>query len=122
MVKYMIHRRLIYFLLVVVTLLAPTSVSAAEGHILPSQSGISQTDHRPQWDDLGMQNVLAVRGQTTVAQPSTVRLTNNNPAGFGLAGCASQAMRRGWSVPLRRGDSRLHWRQGYIYLIQCLRL
>ena len=93
---------------------------SADNSALAAEEYISRTDDRPNWDDLGMDRILAVSGSTVVAPPTVVRLPYNNPAGVlrGYAACRFvQSLHIGsLSLPSNRCPS------GYIYMIQCLRL
>ncbi|MBP5341298.1 MAG: hypothetical protein J6Y52_02925, partial [Bacteroidales bacterium] len=73
----MSFRRLIFIMLAAIGLLLPTKVSAVETVPRSTLQSIDQNNDRPQWSDLGMEHILAVSGQSTVAPPSPVRLASN---------------------------------------------
>ncbi|MBR6844850.1 MAG: hypothetical protein IKM79_07125 [Bacteroidales bacterium] len=81
---------------------------------------IDRTDNSPHWQDVGMHDVLAVTGGSTLTPPTTVRVVHDSPAGttptaqaIGTRHCCIQRLS---TCRNRRTIS------GYIYLIRCLRL
>lgn len=122
--------------------LLPAGVSAAgrDFHDRPVAT-LESFDHAgdcPQWGDLGMEDILAVGGQSSVRPPSPVRLSSH---GRRLAGGNSQSPRAGRSnssadeglaVALLRASrcgcvggaslAVVGRARGYLRLIRCLRL
>ena len=125
-------RRLIFIMLAAISLLLPIRISAAVGidaHIIES---IGRTNDRPQWDDLGMKNIMAVNGQSNITPPSPVRLAcqgrrsaGGNSHSTGIESALAMRMVRhccyerdvcGISCIAGAGT------REYLYLIRCLRL
>lgn len=115
----MSYRRLILTLIAAICLLLPTqkSVAVESNHV---KAGINCTDDRPQWQDLGMCDVLAVTGGSTLTPPSTVRVVHDSPAGTIPTAQAAQA--RQYNVQRLLAYSHRRIVSGYIYKIRCLRL
>ena len=90
----------------------------------PSASRESATigctnDDMPQWEDLGMEDLLVVVSQPTVTAPTTMRLSNDHGSPLGRAAAASGHLLHrtsGRSVQPHRAQP------GYIYRLLCLRL
>lgn len=85
-----------------------------------SSSTIDRTDDRPQWQDVGMCDVLAITGGSTLTPPSTVRVVHDSPAGIIPTAQAAQA--RQYNVQRLLTYSHRRIVSGYIYKIRCLRL
>lgn len=83
------------------------------GHVLEHTR-----DNRPNWGDLGMENVLAV-GQPNISAPTVVRVVHENASplsrGTGMSRRTFHSVPSVVSIP--------HCTQpGYLYLLLCLRL
>lgn len=139
----MSFKQLICILLSAIGLLLPKSVSAVGGMPMvfqaenPSQR-IVHTDQCPEWGDLGLGNILAVSGQTTVVPPSPVRLAGNgrripsssygqrhrgaNSLSSGVNSSISEKSACNYSHVQRTAPFRIAWTRGDLYIIQCLRL
>ena len=93
-----------------------TSGSAAQ----ENTATIDRTrDNIPQWEDLGMENLLVVGSQPTVTAPTPMRLSHDNGSPLGRAAATQNRMRH--SVVER--DALPHRAQpDYIYHLLCLRL
>ena len=122
-------KRLIFIMLVAVWALLPTRVSAAEAAPNGTLQSIDRNSNRPQWDDLGMENILAVRGQSTVAPPSPVRLASNgrrvqggNSHSSGVSPTVSERAVCNYNIVQCTPRFRTTWTRGYLYIIRCLRL
>lgn len=76
--------------------------------------------HRPQWKDIGMHDVLAVTGVTSLAPPNASRLVHDTPS----ANAAMATPRHAVYKCEAERPSAIHpyVHRGYIYLLQCLRL
>lgn len=83
-------------------------------------SSIDRTDNRPQWQDVGMCDVLAITGGSTLTPPSTVRVVHDGPAGTTPTAQAAQALQ--YNVQRLLAYSHRRIVSGYIYMIRCLRL
>lgn len=113
--------RLILLLLCVVGW--QTSVAQTENHSCQNIANATLNgtrDNTPQWQDIGMCDVLAITGGSTLTLPTTVRVVHDSPAGIAPASHAAAA--RYYNV--QRLSAYIHRRtvSGYIYLIRCLRL
>ena len=75
-------------------------------------------DNRPQWDDLGMDNVLAV-GQPSVSAPTVVRVVHENASPLSRIVAMSRCIFP--TAPVRVLIPRCA-QPGYLYLLLCLRL
>lgn len=115
----MTFRRLILTLLAAICLLLPTKVTAAVEEAR-AEAGIYGTDNRPQWQDVGMRDVLAVTGGSTLTPPSMVRVAHDGPTSIAPSAQAAQA--RHYTIRRLSAKSHHHIVNGYIYLIRCLRL
>lgn len=100
----------------VVAMDTPRQVSAG----VLSPSTIERTDDWPQWQDVGMCDVLAVTGGSTLTPPTSVRVVQDSPAGTVTTAQAAQS--RCYSVKRLSAYCHHHLVDGYIYLIHCLRL
>lgn len=100
-------------------LLLPTTATAADSHVASLEMS-TQSGERPQWRDVGMCDVLAVTGASTVAAPTTVRVVHDNPTGTATAMGAAQV--RHYKALQVAACSQRRPVSGYIYLIRCLRL
>lgn len=116
-------------MLAAIWLLLPTKVSAVETVPSSTLQSIDQNDDRPQWSDLGMEHILAVSGQSTVAPPSPVRLASNgrrvqggNSHSLGVSPTVSERAACNYSFVQRTPRFRTAWTRGYLYIIRCLRL
>lgn len=125
----MFFRRLIFIMLAAIGLLLPTKVSAVETVPRSTLQSIDRNSDRPQWSDLGMENILAVSGQSTVAPPSPVRLASNgrrvqggNSHLSGVSPTVSERAACNYSIVQRTPRFRTAWTRGYLYIIRCLRL
>ena len=116
----MSFRRLIFITLAAIGLLLPTKVSAVVAVPDCTVGSIDQTDDRPQWKDIGMCDVLAVTGGSTVAPPTTVRVVHDSPSGTSVTSHTAQT--RHYSALRLAAYSHCRTVSGYIYLIRCLRL
>lgn len=74
----------------------------------------------PQWQDIGMCDVLAVTGGSTLTPPTTVRVMHDSPSGTTPTTHATAARR--YSVKRLSAHSHRSTVGGYIYMIRCLRL
>lgn len=115
----MLFKRLIFIAFASMYLLFPAGVSASEG-CLHSEAGINRTDDRPQRQDVGMNDILAVTGGCTLTPPNTVRVVHDSPTGTVATSQAAQL--RHYSKLMLLPCSRLRAVNGYIYMIRCLRL
>ena len=84
------------------------------------EAGVNRTDERPQRQDIGMNDILAVTGGSTLTPPTTVRVVHESPTGVVASSQTAQARYFSMLRPSRYGH-RLAV-SGYIYLIRCLRL
>ena len=122
-------KRLIILVFAVIWLLSPTKSAEAEAAATCTLTSVDHDIERPQWGDLGMENVLAAGGQSTVAAPTPVRLASN---GRRVQGGNCQMPSDSFSVTERTDGSGvfvLHasfigfaYTSGYLYIISCLRL
>lgn len=113
-------RRLIFTVLAAIGLLLPTGVSAAEAVPNCTLESVDQNSNRPQWRDVGMCDVLAVVGGSSVAPPSTVRVVHDSPSGTSVTMQTAQLRHYHSLRPVTYSCCRTI--SGYIYLIRCLRL
>ncbi len=125
----MSFRRLIFIMIAAIGLLLPTKVSAVEVVPRSTLQSIDQNNDRPQWSDLGMEHILAVSGQSTVAPPSPVRLASNgrrvqggNSHSAGVSPTVSERTVCNYSSVQHTPHFRTVWTRGYLYIIRCLRL
>lgn len=121
-------------MLAAIGLLLPTDASAAQRNassmpVRASLQSIDQNENRPQWSDLGMDNLLAASGQSTVAPPSPVRLASSgrrlqggSSHSSGVSPTVSVRAACDCSVVQRTPRFRTAWTRGYLYIIRCLRL
>ena len=121
-------------MLAAIGLLLPTRVSAVERNAsdIPGRATLESVDPNkdcPQWSDLGMDHILAVNGQSTVAPPSPVRLASNgrrvqggNSHSSGVSPTISEREACNYSIVQRTPHFRTAWTRGYLYIIRCLRL
>ena len=121
-------------MLAAIGLLLPTDVSAVERHAgdIPGSAvlqSIDQNSNRPQWSDIGMEDILAVSGQSTVAPPSPVRLASNGRRLQGghshssaVSPTVSEREAYGYGSVQHSPRFRTVWTRGYLYIIRCLRL
>ena len=100
--------------------LLPTSVSAADTGNDCALESVDQTNDRPQWQDIGMCDMLAVTGGSTVAPPVTVRVVHDSPSGTSVTPQTIQ-LRHNSAQRLTANIQRRPV-NGYIYMIHCLRL
>ena len=80
----------------------------------------STSENLPQWQDVGMCDILAVTSGSTLTPPTTVRVIHDSPVGNIVLAQAAQARHHS-----RQGLSAYGYHRvvnGYIYLIHCLRL
>ena len=88
----------------------------AEG-VVPSVG--CERDERPQWEDLGLEDLLVTVSQPSVSAPTTVRVVHEQGAALFRFAVACHRMFRSPSVaastPHRASP-------GYLYLLLCLRL
>ncbi|MBR1549558.1 MAG: hypothetical protein IJ634_02865 [Bacteroidales bacterium] len=76
--------------------------------------------HRPQWKDIGMHDVLAGTGVSSLTPPNTSRLVHDTPTGYASSTTLRHAVYA--AAPEVRAIVRPYVHRGYIYLLQCLRL
>lgn len=97
-----------------------SAVAAVPQEVESLAVAINHTNDRPQWKDVGMCDLLAVTGSSTLTPPTTVRVVHDSPSGTVTS--AQAVGTRHYSV--RRMSAYSHSRTvcGYIYLIRCLRL
>ena len=121
----MTPKRLIFIAVTLLWLLLPTAAPAAvrEADGVPcgaTMESVGNDVERPQWRDIGMCDVLAVTGSSTLAPSPTVRVVHDSPSGTNVT---AQTVSVRHNSPLRH-FAREHRRNviGYIYLIRCLRL
>ena len=93
----------------------------AETH---SQSAAKLVDktcaERPQWTDMGMHDLLAAPGASSLTPPNTVRIVSNGSSATVAVGGVHQRLYGLATVrPLAHPTRTL---RGYIYLLRCLRL
>ena len=110
-------------------LLLPTRASAEVDVPCSTLQSVDRNSNRPQWSDLGMENILAVNGQSTVAPPSPVRLASNgrrvqgcNSHSSGVNPTVSERAACNYCSVQRTPRFRTVWTRGYLYIIRCLRL
>lgn len=118
-------KRLAYRLIMLLLCMAgwQTSVAQTENHSCQSIAKSTLDDVRdntPQWQDIGMCDVLAITGGSTLTPPTTVRVVHDSPAG--TVPTAQAAQSRHCSIQRLLSCSRRRTVSGYIYLIRCLRL
>lgn len=110
-------KRLTLLLLAIIWL-----VPAAHGATPAEYTGVlvERTVERPQWQDIGMCDVLAVSATTALAPPTTARqLTDSASA----AATASGMHHATWGRrPCLSKPASSHTHGGYIYMLRCLRL
>ena len=125
----MFLKRLIFILLAAIGLLLPTKLSAVEAMPKCTLESIDHNSDRPQWSDLGMEDILPVSGQSNITPPSPVqlasqgrRLANGNSHSAGVSPVT--AWQTAGSYCIVHNAARLHASRatGYIYIIQRLRL
>lgn len=98
-----------------------TSAVAVENLYRQVTDGVIDcTDDRPQWQDVGMCDLLAIGGNSTLTSPTTVRVVQNS-ASSGTA-TAHAVVARHYRVNRLLVHCHRHTVSGYIYLIRCLRL
>ena len=119
-------KRLAYrliFLLLCVAGWQGSSVAQTENH---SRQNIANAtldgtrDNAPQWQDIGMCDVLAITGGSTLTPPTTVRVVHDSPSGIASASHAAAA--RHYNIQRLSAYSHRRTVSGYIYKIRCLRL
>ena len=118
-------KRLTYRLILLLLCLTGWQTPTHATESLPSDDAAIATiegtsDNTPQWQDLGMCDILAVTGGSTLTPPSTVRVIHDNPAG--TTPVVQAAASRHYCVKRLLTRSHHHIAGGYIYLIRCLRL
>ena len=118
-------KRVAYRLMILLLCLAGWQTTVFASGNCPSQKNtyatIEGTSHNvPQWQDIGMCDVLAVTGGSTLTPPTTVRVVHDSPSGIAPASHAAAA--RHYSVQRPSAYSHRRTVSGYIYLIRCLRL
>lgn len=124
LVFYNMTKRFAYGLIILLLYWAVgESVFAAEN--CPQQEStcatIEGTGHNvPQWQDIGMCDVLAVTGGSTLTPPPTVRVVHDSPSG--TAPTTHESGARHYSVKQLSVCSHHRTISGYIYIIRCLRL
>ena len=94
----------------------------AETHSSSTAKLVDKTSaERPQWSDMGMNNLLAAPGTTSLTPPTTVRIVSNGSSSGGtlLGGVHHRLF---GSVAVRPLTHHSHIHRGYIYLLRCLRL
>ncbi|MBQ8703740.1 MAG: hypothetical protein IJ524_05145 [Bacteroidales bacterium] len=75
---------------------------------------------RPQWEDIGMHDVLAAPGGCLLTPPTTVRVLHETPTGTATFTVTHHAV---FARPMASSiASRAYVHRGYIYLLKCLRL
>ena len=117
----MSYRRFILLIVAAMWLLLPTNVSAVESDASHSTlESIDRTNNRPQWQDIGMCDVLAVTGGSTLTPPTTVRVVHDGPTSIAPTSQASTARR--YRLLRQSAYSQRRTVNGYIYKIRCLRL
>lgn len=125
----MFLKRLIFILLAAIWLLLPTRVSAVEAMPKCTLESIDHNSDRPQWSDLGLEDILPVSGQSNITPPSPVqlasqgrRLANGNSHSAGVSPVT--AWQTAGSYYTVHNAARLYALRatGYIYIIQRLRL
>lgn len=75
---------------------------------------------RPQWNEMGMCDLLAAPGAASLTPPSTVRIVSHNPSAAAPFVGFQQRMYASSAFLLHSRPNRTH--RGYIYLLRCLRL
>lgn len=75
---------------------------------------------RPLWSDIGMYDLLAAPGTTSLTPPSTVRTVPNTSSATATTEEVHHRMYGSSAVRLLRYHTYIH--RGYIYLLRCLRL
>ncbi len=83
-------------------------------------SSVDRPADRPQWQDIGMRDVLAITGGSSLTPPTTVRVVHESPVGF--APSLQSAVTRHYGFQSLSAYSHCRAVRGYIYLIRCLRL
>ena len=100
-----------------------SAIAAVEPHIQYEGSSLSYIDHTddsPQWEDVGMCDILAITGGSTLIPPSTVRVVHDSPSG--IAPTIQSVGARHYIIQRLSAYSHCRMVSGYIYLIRCLRL
>ena len=113
-------KRLTLILLAVIALLLPTQSMAAETTTQYTLESINPFNNRPQWQDIGLYDVLAFTGNSTVTVPTTVRVAHDSPTGTTTG--ATETLGRHYKTLRAATHRSRHTVRGYIYLICCLRL
>ena len=118
-------KRLAYRLILLLLCMAgwQTSVAQTENHSCQNNANATldgTRDNTPQWQDIGMCDVLAITGGSTLTPPTTVRVVHDSPAG--IAPASHTAAARHYNVQRLSAYSHRRTVSGYIYLIRCLRL
>lgn len=101
-------------------LLLPTQSLAAGTATRHTQEGINPFDDRPQWQEIGLYDVLVFTGSSTLTAPTTVRVVHDNPS-VTTAG-AMEILGRHYKTLRTATHGSRRTVGGYIYLICCLRL
>ena len=109
--------------------LLPMQVSAADASSSYTLESVNPHHDHPQWSDLGMDQILAVSGQSNITPPSPVRLASQ---GRRLADGNHHSPDSSHNSVLHMGGHYRNvqcavlfhtlWTKGSLYLIRCLRL
>lgn len=113
-------KRLTLILLAAIAVLLPTQSRAAKTATRHTMESINPFNNRPQWQDIGLYDVLAFIGNSTVTAPTTVREVHESPAGTTSGAIAT--LERHYKTLQTDTYGGYHTVSGYIYLICCLRL
>lgn len=93
----------------------------AETHSQPTAKLVDKTcAEHPQWSDMGMYDILAAPGSTSLTPPSTVRVASNSPSATVFVGGIHHRIYASAIIKPLTHPEHTHW--GYIYLLRCLRL
>ena len=116
----MFIKRLIFILLASIWAMPATVGTHSESQL--SEPNMSQTCHRPQWEDVGLHDVLAVSAQSTIVPPTVVRLVHyESTTGIAQSGTQSRISRH-WDSTLCTRAMNHDSVRGYLCLLCSLRL
>ena len=79
-------------------LLLPTQVSAADASSSYTLESVNPHHDHPQWSDLGMDQILAVSGQSNITPPSPVRLASQGPMAITIRPTAATTLCCIWAA------------------------
>ena len=112
------HTKKLILLLLAILWLVPVRADDVPGR--DAELSVSTDVQRPEWVDLGLCDVLAVGGSTSVAAPTTVRLVHDTPSACVPSVSACHTLFARQAVKAICARPCIH--RSYLYMLRCLRL